>query len=72
MARFRKKALKDMSVWELGSRLDTLTNKRHALDVQISEVLGYIQDSKIWSEIALRGDVTGIKPYQLQNEDLFA
>jgi hypothetical protein len=72
MARFRKKALNNMSVWELGSLLDTLTNKRHALDVQISEVLGYIQDSKIWSEIALRDDATGIKPYQLQNEDLFA
>jgi hypothetical protein len=71
MARFRKKALNNMSVWELSSLLDTLTNKRHALDVEISEVLGYIQDSKVMTEVIFRDNATGVKPYQHQHDDLF-
>jgi len=72
MARFRKKALNQMSVWELSIQLDKLTNKRHALDVQITEIMGYIRDSEIAAQVHLRDakENTGLAPYQHQHDDL--
>ena len=81
MARFRKKALSKMSVWELSTLMDKLTNERneldvqrHALDVQLSEVIGYIRDSEIAAQVHLRHakDTTGLDPYQYQNLEQFA
>lgn len=74
MARFRKKALSGMSVWELSVLMDKLTNERNALDVQLSEVIGYIRDSEIAAQVHLRHakETTGLDPYQYQNLEQFA
>lgn len=80
MARFRKKAISKMDIYELRAHLDELTAKRFTLDVQITEVLGAFKDLETSAIVdgkecanildAAKKDF-GLSPWQHQHSDLF-